>query len=163
MADFDETALRSPRTASQTIRTDNVEPWMVQAAAAGIAVMALLGVVFGIRGAHPGAGVALGLDTGVAVSPTQATPAVGLPKDQQWSTLSGPAVTPPSAAPAKVASAAAQEADNASSETDASESAAAAAVDQDVTAPSRPAPQITPPPPPASSGPTAPADTNGLW
>lgn len=131
MADFDERALREPRQAVDSIRTADLSPWMVWTAAGAIGGMALLGVWFGIRGAHPMSGVGLPFNPGVAVSPAaaaSATPAVALPKDQQWSTLSGPQVLPPSAAPAKVASAA----EAASDEDHSAEPAAAsAAEDQD--------------------------------
>jgi negative regulator of sigma E activity len=163
MANFDETALRSPREAVPSIRTDTLEPWMVQVAAGAIAAMALLGVAFGIKGAHPASGVGLSLNSGVAVSPTAASPAVGLPKDSQWSTLSGPAVLAPSAAPAKVASAAEQDADSDEDASDQPAAATAAATDQDVTAPPKPV-QISPPPPaPTGAAGSGQSDSSGLW
>jgi hypothetical protein len=166
MADFDETAIRSPREAIASITTDEIRPWMVWTAAGCIGGMALLGVVFGIRGAHPGSGVGLGLTPGVAVASHDAAPALALPKDQQWSTLSGPAVKPPpSAAPTKVASAAEADADNETD--DQSQSAASEESDAKLIQPPpvRAAP-ANPPPATTSSAPAGPpsADSSGgLW
>jgi hypothetical protein len=149
MADFDESAIRSPRQPVQSIRTDDLAPWMVWTAGAAIAAMALLGVFFGLRGARPLSGVSLTLAPGVAINGStaaSATPAVALPKDQQWSTLSGPEVLPTSAASPK--SAAANESDSGVEAS--SEPAAVAAVDQ-----AEQAPSLIPTPPPAA--PQAPA------
>ena len=100
MADFDETAIRSPREASQTIRPGDVRPWMVWSAAGALGLLAAVGLFLGVRGGHPASGVSLTLARGVAVDPAaaaSATPALAMAKDPQWSTLSGPEIRPKAA------------------------------------------------------------------
>jgi hypothetical protein len=153
MTDFDERALRSPRLASQSIGTGDLRPWMVWTAASAIAVLAVLGTYMGIRGAHPASDVTLTWAGGEPLNPNTAaaaSPAAAMPKDEQWSTLSGPEVLAKSSAPTKAS--AADEAD--SDDADSSESAAAAATDDQ--------PDVTPSPPPASSAaPNTPPATPG--
>lgn len=159
MAEFNERTIRGPGGLIDTIRPGENRPWMVWTAAGVIAALALYGLVSGIRGGHPAAGVALALTQGEALNPATAaaaTPAVGLPKDQQWSTLSGPEVlSTASAAPAKSAAA-----DNSSDDDDSDAPAATAAADepdqgQDTAAPlsATPPPTATPAPRPAPSAP----------
>ena len=161
MADFDERGLPWAPQAIESIRTDNLSPWMVWCAAGAIAGLAVLGLYFGVRGSHP-AGVTLTLTPGVAVSgaaAASATPAQGLPKDQQWSTLNGPAVLPKPAAPTKTAASEASDSDEDASAEPAAVSAAAAQAE--------PAPAVTrrtPAPPvsaPAAHQPTAGAAGSG--
>lgn len=157
MAEFNERTIRGPDGLIDTIRPGENRPWMVWTAAGAIAALALYGLVSGIRGGHPAAGVALALTQGEALNPATAaaaTPAVGLPKDQQWSTLSGPEIlTPPSAAPAK--SAAASDADEASDSDEPAATVAADQPDQDTAAPlsATPPPTAGPAPRPAPSEP----------
>ena len=108
MADFDERAIGSPGQPTDTIRTGELPPWMVWGAAGVLCVLAGAGLYLGVRGGHP-SDVGLTLTHGEALNAgaaASATPAVAMPKDQQWSTLSGPAVvvksaTPPAAAAAQ--------------------------------------------------------------
>ncbi len=141
MAIFDERPIRSPSQPAETIRTDDLSPWMVWAAAAGIGSLALFGLYLGVRGGHPAAGIDLTLTRGEALNPATAaaaSPAIALPNNQPWSTLNGPEVLPKSAVAPK--SAAADESDSGA---EASEEpvAAAAATDQ-----AEPAPAAVPPP-----------------
>jgi len=162
MADFDERALPSPGQPVDSIRTADLSPWMVWSAAGAIGGLALLGLIFGVRGGHPASDVGLALTRGEALNPAtaaSASPAAGLPKDQQWSTLSGPEIVVKSAAPTKTT--AAEETD--SGDEDSAEPAAAAAADQtepaptDVTATPEPPAQAPPPPTePAPASPTTP-------
>jgi hypothetical protein len=151
MADFDERGLPWAPQAIESIRTDNLSPWMVWCAAGAIAGLAVLGLYFGVRGSHP-AGVTLTLTPGVAVNgaaAASATPAQALPKDQQWSTLNGPTVLPKPAAPTKTAASEESDSDDEASAEPAAASAAAAQAE--------PAPAVTPTPaPPVSSTPPAP-------
>jgi hypothetical protein len=152
MAEFDERSIPAPRAPVDTIRVGDLRPWTVWTAAIVIAGLAVLGLYLGVRGGHPAAGVALALTQGEPLSPgsaASAAPAVALPPDQQWSTLSGPAVLPPSAAPAKsVAS------DDTDSGAEASgQTAAAAAIDDQQAA----APDAQAPPPEAAEPPAPPA------
>jgi hypothetical protein len=141
MADFDESAIRSPRTPPQTIGVGEVEPWSVWTAAAALALLAVAGLIMGVRGGHPLSGVGMSLETGAAVdasSAKSATPAAAIPKDPQWSTLSGPEVVVKSAAPSKVA--AAQDDQDDDTDSGAPDDDAAAAQSQPLTPP----PLVTP-------------------
>jgi hypothetical protein len=153
MADFDEGAIRPPSPPIETIRAGDISPWMVWIAAGAISVLALLGLYLGIRGGHPASDVGLTLARGEVLNPATAaaaTPAIGLPKDQQWSTLSGPEILPKVAPPTRTAASD----DSDSGDEDSAEPAAAAAVvdEPDPTA----APDIaptTPDPTPATPTP----------
>ena len=151
MADFDERALREPSQPPESIRTADLSPWMVWAAAGTIGGLALLGLIFGLRGGRPASDVGLALTRGEALNPATAaaaSAAVGLPKDQQWSILSGPEILPKTVAAPKTA--AADEAD--SGVETSSEPAAATAVDQAEPAPATPvAPEPVTPAAPASA------------
>jgi hypothetical protein len=156
MADFDERALPSPGQPVDSIRTDDLAPWMVWSAAGAIGGLALLGLIFGARGGHPAADVGLALARGEALNPAtaaSASAAVGLPKDQQWSTLSGPEIAPKSAAPIKAA--AADEVDSGAEES--SSPAAAIAADQAEAAPDAVAPEPAAQPAPPTAAPASPA------
>ena len=116
MADFDESAIRSPRTPPQTIGVGEVEPWTVWTAAGALVILAVVGLVMGVRGGHPLSGVGMSLETGATVDASatrSAAPAQAMPKDPQWSTLSGPEVVVKSAAPPKVAAAQDDQSDDA--------------------------------------------------
>jgi hypothetical protein len=151
MADFDERAIRSPGQPVDSIRTDDLSPWMVWSAAGAIAGLGLLGLVFGARGGHPASDVGLALTRGEALNPAtaaSASAAVGLPKDQQWSTLSGPEILPKSAAAPRTAAA-----DEADSGDEASAEPAAAAA---VAVQTEPAPTVITPVEPQSPAPAPP-------
>jgi len=150
MAEFNERTIRGPGGSIDSIRPGENRPWMVWTAAGAIAVLALYGLVSGIRGGHPAAGVALALAQGEVLNPATAAaaqPAVGLPRDQQWSTLSGPeALSAASAAPAKSAAA-----DSNSDDDDSASPTATTAADQpdqDTAAPLSATPPPTPSPAP---------------
>jgi hypothetical protein len=163
MADFDESAIRSPRTPPSTIGAGEIEPWTVWSAAGALVILACVGLALGIRGGHPLSGVGMSLETGEAVDAATtkaAAPAQAMPKDQQWSTLSGPEVVVKSAAPTKAAAAQDSEGDDADSASPADD---AAADQPDVATPpplvippppSAPAQAVTPAPP--TAGPTTP-------
>ncbi len=144
MADFDESAIRSPRTPPTTIGVGEVEPWTVWSAAGALVVLACVGLIMGVRGGHPLSGVGMSLQTGEALDAATtkaAAPAQAMPKDQQWSTLSGPEVVVQSAAPVKTAAAEDSESDAAVSD----EPVATTAADQPEIA--TPPPLAIPPPP----------------
>jgi len=154
MADFDESAIRSPRTPPQTIGVGEVEPWTVWTAAGALVILAVVGLVMGVRGGHPLSGVGMSLETGATVDASatrSAAPAQAMPKDPQWSTLSGPEVVVKSAAPPKVAAAQDDQSDDAES---ASPDEDAAANAPDVPPPP---PLAVPPPPGAPAQPLSPA------
>jgi hypothetical protein len=149
MADFDESAIRSPTRATETIRAGDLKPWMVWSAGGVIAALAVLGLYLGMRGGHPESGVALTLARGEVLNPATvaaATPAVALPKDQQWSTLSGPEIITKAQASPK-----ADAGDETDSDEDASDepAAAAAAVADEAETPADSPAQTTPPTPAA--------------
>lgn len=158
MADFDETALRSPREAGETIRAGSVEPWMVWSAAGVLVVLAMVGLLMGLRG-RQASGVTLSLTPGAAINPAtvaSAAPAAPTPKDPQWSVLSGTEIKPkPIVAPRAAASD-----DNDSDEEASAEPAAEAAAPLDeATEPTQAPPPAQPPAPSPGGDNQPPADT----
>lgn len=147
MANFDERAIRSPTDPVETIRPGDVRPWMVWAAAGAIGVLAVTGLYLGLRSGHPVDGGGLTLARGAVLNPAtaaSATPAVALPKDQQWSALSGPEIRPKSATAPKTA--ATDQSDSGAE--DSAEPAAAAVADEPEAPAAQPAVQPAAPAPP---------------
>jgi hypothetical protein len=159
MADFDESAIRSPRLAGETIRPGEVAPWMVWSAAAALAALAVIGLFLGLRG-RPTEGVALALTSGAAVNPAavaSATPAAPMPKDAQWSILSGTEIRPkPVVAPRSTAGEGAGSGEEASAEP-----AAAAAAETEASAAPAAAPAPQPAAPTAETSPAPDAQPGG--
>lgn len=156
MADFDETAIRSPREAGETIRAGSVEPWMVWSAAGVLVVLAMLGLLMGLRG-RQASGVTLSLTPGAAISPATvatATPAAPLSKDPQWSILSGTEIKPK---PVVVAKSAASDDSDSGDEASAEPAAEAAAPLDEAIEPAPPPPVQAQPAPSGDAQP--PADT----
>lgn len=161
MADFDETEIRSPRQAADTIRPGDVAPWMVWCVAGALAALALLGLFLGMRGGHPASGVTLTLARGELINPAaaaSAAPATPMPKDPDWSVLSGPEIRPKVQPPTRTATAEEDDSDEAASD----ETAAAAAADDMDQGPAEPASPAAQPPaaPPAAPTP-APTPATG--
>lgn len=156
MADFDETAIRSPREAGETIRTGAVEPWMVWSVAGLLVVLALVGLLMGLRG-RQASGVTLSLTPGAAINPAavaSAAPAAPLPKDPQWSILSGTEIRPkPVLAPRSTASDDSDSGEEASAEPAA---VAAAPLDEASAPPQPPPPAAQPQPSPGGDSQPAP-------
>jgi hypothetical protein len=146
MADVDE----APPPAD-TIRQGEMGGWAVWSAAAVIAALAMFGLYLGLHSGRPAAGVGLAIAEGQPLNtptPTSAAPAQALSKDQQWSTLSGPAVLP-KPKPRQVV---------ASDDTDGGDEDSGGPDDQSMAADQADQPDVaaTPQPPPAAPSPPAP-------